>query len=302
MAIPGFQTLMRPALAYLADGETTRARNVTVALADVFELSPEERQMVIPSGKTTVIHNRVQWALTYMFQAGLTERPQRGSVRITDLGRQALAKNPDRIDAGVLDQYPSFVAFKGRTRSRRPTAVAPDPQQDLTPQDLLEQAVSKNRQHLESELLQRALTLDPTGFEDLVLRLLEAMGYGRQGSIERTVASGDAGIDGIISQDPLGLDRIYMQAKRYATDQTVTRPLIHEFAGALLAKRGDRGVYITTGSFSRGAIAEVDRLNARIVIIGGPAMARLMVDYEVGVQAESAAALHRIDEDFFDAL
>ncbi len=143
--------------------------------------------------------------------------------------------------------------------------------------------------------------MSPTGFEDLVIRLLEAMGYGRAGAVERTSASGDAGIDGIISQDPLGLDRIYVQAKRYAVDQTIGRPKIHEFAGALLGKQGDRGVYITTSSFSRGAREEAERINARIELIDGARLAELLVRYRVGVQAVQTVELLRLDEDFLMA-
>ena len=152
------------------------------------------------------------------------------------------------------------------------------------------------------EVLKKALILSPTGFEDLVIRLLEAMGYGRAGSVERTSATGDAGVDGIISQDPLGLDRIYVQAKRYAEERTVDRPRIHEFAGALLGKQGDRGVFITTSRFTQGAHNEAERINARIELIDGARLPRLLVQYGVGVQELHTVVLHRIDEDFFEEI
>ncbi len=155
---------------------------------------------------------------------------------------------------------------------------------------------------MESELLERARNLSPTGFEELVLRLLGAMGYGRAGSIERTSASGDAGVDGIISQDPLGLDRIYMQAKRYAAERVINRPKIHEFAGALMGKQGDRGVYITTSTFSDGARQEADRLGARIELIDGSQLAALLLKYGVGTEVAHTVTLHRIDDDFFEEL
>lgn len=151
-------------------------------------------------------------------------------------------------------------------------------------------------------MLSRALALSPIGFEDLVITLLARMGYGKAGSVQRTSASGDAGIDGIISQDPLGLDRIYVQAKRYATDQVIHRPKIHEFAGALLGKQGDRGVYITTSRFSTGAREEAERINARIELIDGARLAQLLVHYKVGVQTDQTVELLRMDEDFFEAL
>jgi restriction system protein len=159
-----------------------------------------------------------------------------------------------------------------------------------------------NRAAVENEVLAGALKLTATGFEELVVRLLDRMGYGRAGSVERTSASGDAGIDGIISQDPLGLDRIYVQAKRYAEDKVVDRPRIHEFAGALLGKQGDRGVFITTSRFTTGAREEADRINARIELIDGARLAELLVQYRVGVQPEQSVTLYRLDEDFFDSI
>jgi len=173
---------------------------------------------------------------------------------------------------------------------------------EATPNDLIEQAVSTNRAAVEGEVLTKALALSPTGFEDLVIRLLERMGYGRAGSVERTSATGDAGVDGIISQDPLGLDRIYVQAKRYAEERSIDRPRIHEFAGALLGRQGDRGVFITTSKFSPGARAEAERINARIELIDGTRLAGLLVTYGVGVQAEQSVTLYRLDEDFFESL
>lgn len=167
---------------------------------------------------------------------------------------------------------------------------------------MLSRAVIENRAALEHEVLDRALALSPMGFEDLVISLLERMGYGQAGSVERTSATGDARVDGIISQDPLGLDRIYVEAKRYAVDNVIHRPKIHEFAGALLGKQGDRGVYITTSSFSNGARQEADRINARIELIDGPRLAELLVRYRVGVQVEETVELLRMDEDFYEGL
>lgn len=249
MAIPEFLTLMRPVLEYLADGDVLRSRDVIGAMADVYGLSEEESAAKIPSGKARVMDNRVSWALTYLSQAGLAERPKRGQVQITAAGRQAIEDYPERIDMKVLDAYPSYRAFKERTRRTAPSSpavTAPAAGEEVsTPDEMLQGAVSQNRAALESQVLDRALALSPTGFEDLVMALLERMGYGRLGTVTRTSASGDAGVDGVISQDPLGLDRIYVQAKRYALDRTVDRPRIHEFAGALLGKQGDRGVFIT---------------------------------------------------------
>ncbi|HET6296201.1 MAG TPA: winged helix-turn-helix domain-containing protein [Kribbella sp.] len=213
--IPDFQTLMRPTLAYLADGQTKRSRAVKEAMAAVFALTDGEQAELLPSGRQRTIDNRVAWALTYLSQAGLVERPQRGVVRISDVGRQALEANPEQISLKVLEQYPAYVAFRSRTRDVETPAqnALPAAESSATPQDLLEQAVKENGAVIENELLQRALALPSIGFEDLVMKLLAAVGYGHAGRVERTSASGDAGIDGIISQDPLGLDRIYVRRR-----------------------------------------------------------------------------------------
>ncbi|WP_116115539.1 restriction endonuclease [Austwickia chelonae] len=304
MTIPDFQTCMRPCLAMLAERGRMRSREVKNAIADVFNLADEERARLLTSGRQRMIDNRVAWALTYLTQAGLLSRPQRGYVEITDAGRQALAANPDRIDRKTLEAFPAYRTFRERARDTAP-AVADLPggvESAATPEELSAAAVKENQNSLEGGVLDRALALSPIGFEDLVIALLARMGYGRAGSVERTSATGDAGVDGIISQDPLGLDRIYVQAKRYATDRVIDRPRIHEFAGALLGKQGDRGVYITTSRFSSGARQEADRINARIELIDGARLAELLVQYKVGVQTDQTFELLRMDEDFFDTL
>jgi restriction system protein len=303
--IPDFQSCMRPALAHLADGGLHRSREVKEALADEFGLTEAERADLLPSGRQRVIDNRVGWALTFLSQAGLVERPSRGVVCINDAGRKALAANPSRIDMKVLEQYPSYLEFRQRTRDAKP-ASTPDAVEHVavpvSPDDLLATAVAENRAALEGELLKRALALDPRGFELLVLRLLAAMGYGKSGAVEHSGQSGDGGIDGIISQDPLGLDRIYLQAKQYATDRTVGRPTLQAFAGALMSAQGDRGVFLTTASFTREAIEEARRVNLRIELIDGKRLAELMLRHGVGVQAKTSVTLYDLDEDFFEEL
>lgn len=303
MTIPDFQTVMRPSLDLLADGQVHRTRDMVDAIADHLRLTDAEREELLPSGAARVIASRVGWAVTYLVQAGLAERPQRAHVRITDLGRKALSEYPDRIDMKVLEQFPAYLEFRDRTRERKaPSDAASAVEPASTPQDLLDTAVAENRAVIENDLLQRALALPPLAFEDLVLQLLAAMGYGRAGQVERTRATGDAGIDGIISQDPLGLDRIYVQAKRYADDKVIARPTIQAFVGALMGAQGDRGVFITTSSFSAGAREEADRVNARIELIDGRRLAQLLLRHGVGVQPDVQVTLYRMDEDFFDAL
>ena len=306
MTIPDYQTLMRPVLAALADGEVRRSRDVIDSMADEFNLSAEERAAKVPSGQRR-IDNRAGWALSYLVQAGLIERPGRGLVKISDEGREALDKNPKRIDSKTLEAYPAYLEFRERKRGNS-TAIGDGDQkatnsdeEQSTPNDLAERAEKINRVAVEREVLAAALNLTPTGFEELVVRLLQRMGYGRRGSADRTAPTGDGGIDGIISQDPLGLDRIYVQAKRY-TDTPVDRPAIHGFAGALLSKQGDRGVFITTSRFTKGAVDEAERINARIELIDGTRLAELLVENGVGVQPEQSVTLYRLDEDFFDSI
>lgn len=305
MTIPDFQTLMRPILAYLADGQQRSTRTVTDAMSDEFSLTVDERAQLIPSG-SKLMDNRVGWSLTHLSQAGLIERPLRAQVKITPAGLEILGSHPDRVDVSVLRDYPAYREFRERSRAKQPADSSAvemrESGETSSPEDLIDAAVAENRAAVEGEILKKALSLTPTGFENLVIALLEAMGYGRAGSIQRTSATGDAGIDGIISQDPLGLDRIYVQAKRYATDRTVDRPRIHEFAGALLGKQGDRGVFITTSRFSPGAISEAERINARIELIDGARLAELLVRHRVGVQTVQTVDLYRLDEDFFDEL
>lgn len=307
MTIPGFQDCMRPALALLNEQGTMKWRAVKDTLADHFELSDEERAQMLPSGGQRLFDNRVAWALTHLVQAGAMRRPQRGFVEITPRGAQLLASSPREVGVADLRAFDEYVEFRQRTRapttlnvSAEATNLADELQE--TPAALLSRAVTENRAALQQEVLDRALALSPIGFEDLVITLLERMGYGQAGSVERTSSTGDAGVDGIISQDPLGLDRIYVQAKRYAADNVIHRPKIHEFAGALLGKQGDRGVYITTSSFSIGALQEADRINARIELIDGKRLAELLVRYRVGVQVEQVVELFRMDEDFYEGL
>ena len=301
--IPDYQSCMRPVLALLGDGQTWRMRDLVAALEEEFGLTSEERSALLPSGKQRVMASRGGWAVTYLVNAGLIERPSRGHARITSTGREALKAHPERIETKTLESYPSFREFLQRTgTSGGSPAAAAEPAASSTPADLIQQAVEVNRAVVEAEVLAAAVNVSPAGFEHLVIQLLAAMGYGRRGSLERTPLSNDGGIDGIISQDPLGLDRIYVQAKRWALDRTVDRPEIQRFAGALLSRQGDRAVYITTAAFTRGAREEADRINARIELIDGQRLAQLLVRYGVGVQSEPTPSLVRLDEDFFDTL
>lgn len=314
MSIPSNQQLMRPVLEELGERGVLRFRTLVGLIADRIRLGEEERAQTLDGGET-VISNRVGWTLTYLVQSGAARRPRHGFAEITDRGRQLLREVDGPIGNRHLAQFEEFQAFKRRAhspkearavsavglvaRSGRPEA-ADDKEQ--SPREVIEAAAKDHRAALTGELLNRVMQLSPTAYERLVLRLLEAMGYGASGRIESTAKTGDAGIDGVISQDPLGLDRIYVQAKRYARDRTVGRPLMQEFVGALHGQQADRGVFMTTCSFTRDALEYAGRVGARIIPVDGDEMAALLLRNGVGVQPDYTAVLHRIDEDFFETL
>lgn len=305
MAVPSYEALMRPTLETLAEQGQLQFRVLVDLVAERQGLTQEDRQITIESGGS-VLTNRVGWAVTYMVQAGVIRRPKRGFAEITDRGRKLLAEVSGPISNANLVQFPEFVEF--RRRSRKQTKHPEDieipevSEAEGSPEEVIEKVVATVHGALAGELLDRIMELTPKGFERLVLRLLGAMGYGASGQIDSTADSGDAGIDGVISQDPLGLDRIYVQAKRYARDRTIGRPLMQAFVGALHGQQADRGVFMATCPFTREALEYADRVGARIVPIDGNELARLMLKHGVGVQSGYVATLMRLDEDFFETL
>lgn len=314
MSIPNFESIMLPLLQFAADGAEHRFRDAVEHLAEQFELNDAERAEMLPSGTAPLFDNRVGWARTYLKQAGLLESPRRGVFRITERGRQVLAQNPPRIDITYLDQFEEFRSFRARRREDAPEAPAVQPSQsispgapsppalplDQTPEDLLALAYRRLRRNLESELLEQVKAASPTFFERLVIDVLVAIGYGgsRQDAGRAIGKSGDGGIDGIIKEDTLGLDAIYIQAKRW--DGTVGRPEVQKFAGALQGQRASKGVLITTSSFSRDAIEYAERINSKVILIDGEQLVRLMIDHNVGVSRVGMYEIKRIDHDYFE--
>lgn len=288
MAVPDYQTLMRPLLAHYENGAELPIRKVRAELAADFQLTDEELAEMIPSGRARLFVNRVGWATTYLFQSGLLDRPRRAVYRITDRGRRALVDNPTRIDVGVLQQF-----------DEPGPPAPPEPDAD-TPEERIGHAYAEFRDALAGELLQRVNEQHPDFLEDLVLDVLVAMGYGgsRDDAATRLGKTGDGGVDGVIREDVLGLDAIYVQAKRW-TNQ-VGSPQIAEFVGALQGQGATKGVFITTSTFSGPAREFAEKVHARIVLIDGPALANLMIDHGVGVAAGHSYSLLRIDDDYFD--
>lgn len=304
MSIPTYQEMMLPLLRVLdAAGKELHQKEYSVLTADALGLSEEQREERLPSGLQTYVFNRAGWAGWYMQQAGLVEKPKKGHLRITEEGRKLLATNPATIDSKVLSAYPSFVE-KMRKSSGGGTASDPEPEPispgELTPTDQIEQAELKLRAQLSSDLLDLMSRMDPYRFEQLVVDLLFAMGYGgsRAEAAQVTQKSNDGGIDGIISEDRLGLDVIYVQAKRWQS--TVGREPIQSFVGALAGKHATKGVFITTSDFHKNALDYARGVTHKIILINGQRLAELMIEYGVGVSTVRTIALKRVDSDYFE--
>ncbi|HUJ79468.1 MAG TPA: restriction endonuclease [Nitrospiria bacterium] len=305
MPVPDFQTLMLPVLEQLSAGGDQAPATVREAVAKRFDLTPADLSQLLPSGRQGVFANRVAWALGYLKQAGIVESPKRGIYRITDRGRTALTGKPTRIDIPFLMQYPEFVAFRtapaSSDESRARTTDVKDEETDaaLTPDEQIRLGYSRLRESLASQLLERVRQVSPKFFEELVIDLLVAMGYG--GSREDAAAvvggAGDEGIDGIIKEDRLGLDTIYVQAKRWTN--SVGRPDIQRFAGALQGRKARKGVYITTSTYTADARAYVENLQTTIVLIDGKQLAQLMLDHDIGVSEIGTFKTLKLDEDYF---
>lgn len=299
MPVPNFQTIMLPLLRCFSDGQEHSTQELMDNLAQEFSLSEEELNALLPSGKQTIFYNRVGWARTYLTKAGLLEMSHRSYYRITERGRQVLARNPPRIDMKFLEQFPEYLEFRERESGRRKPKDAATDEGENTPEEILEDAYEEIRDGLAQELLGLVKQTKPSFFEHLVVELLVKMGYGgsRRDAARAVGQIGDEGIDGIIDQDRLGLDTIYIQAKKW--DNVVGRPEIQKFVGALMGKRAKKGIFITTSSFSAEAVNYVSSIDAKIVLIDGKRLAELMIDHDVGVSPVTNYQLKRIDSDYF---
>ncbi len=304
MAIPDYQTLMLPALRALGDRKEHAPKDLFERLASEFHLTPEERAALLPSGRLPVLNSRVHWAVTYQTHAGLIEKPRRAVWKITDEGAALLATNPPRIDNKLLDRYPEFAEWRRRsaTGSAAPTTLPEIEPTTETPTDTLERLTLELRNEVADELLAAIAANTFAFFERLVVRLLVKMGYGgteAEAAAHATGRPGDEGLDGLINEDRLGLGRIYVQAKRQP-NVVFGRPDIQAFAGSLDGAHARKGVYMTTGRFTLGAREYVEKIEKRIALIDGPALAALMVEFGVGVVAGQTFTIPRIDADFFD--
>jgi restriction system protein len=311
MAIPDYETVMLPLLRLSANGPVS-VRDATTTLGTELGLSPEEQVRMLPKANATVFRSRVGWAKTYLKQAGLVAQPARAVIEATQRGRDVLAGNPAKIDGKLLSQFAEFREFVERSRMGRSPNVTSEPAVSasdlpvpptIAPEERIEQAHAELDADLRSSLLDRIVLASPDFFENLVLDLLGAMGYGgrRAGARERLGKSGDGGVDGLIREDELGLDRLYLQAKRYQRTNRVGVDTIRSFAGALDDHGADKGIMITTSSYSADAIAYTKRnQRKRIILIDGEVLADLMVRFGVGVRLQRTFEMKRIDQDYFD--
>jgi len=305
MTIPGFEDLMLPLLQIAGDGQEHETVEAVERLAEEFNLTPEDRKALLPSGTQRRFNNRVGWARTYLVKARLLESTGRGRFRITGRGIGVLKNKPSQINTAFLRQFPEFVEFIQTSRSSdrrkvRGSGASNEVSETETPEELLESSYEDLRQTLAQELLDRLKQCSPAFFEKLVVDLLIAMGYGgsRRDAGQAIGRSGDEGIDGIINEDKLGLDTIYIQAKRW--DSAVGRPIVQGFAGSLEGQRARKGILITTSTFTADAKEYVKRIEKRIILIDGDQLAKLMIDHDVGVTVAATYRVKKLNQDYFD--
>lgn len=304
MPIPPFQDLFRPFLEYTSDGQVRSTQDVASELSQKFELTPEEISEVLPSGRQTRFHNRVAWAKSFLSKACVIENTGRNRFRITPRGIKLLATEPGRIDNRTLAQFPEFQEFRGQHDNVTEEAQAVPGQllaevQAQTPEEQLEAAYQSIREQLAQALITQVMQCSPAFFEQLVIDLLLAMGYGgsRRDAGQAVGKTADGGIDGIIKEDRLGLDAVYIQAKRW--ESTVGSPVVRDFVGSLVGHSANKGVLIATSRFTKDAIDYAQRIPQKVVLIDGPMLAGLMVDFGIGVSDVATYAVKRLDTDYF---
>lgn len=299
MVIPNYQAIMLPLLLFAGDSEEHSLQEAVDSLADYFDLTDEELRELLPSGQQALFRNRLGWARSYLKQAALLESTRRGYFRITQRGLDVTHRNPSKVDVNFLDQFEEFREFRKRRRTKPKEEKEPEGQEQRTPEEILETVYENLRSELAGDILQQINKSTPRFFERIVVEVIVKMGYG--GSLrdagKAIGRSGDEGIDGIIKEDKLGLDIIYIQAKRW--ENTVGRPEIQKFAGALQGKRARKGIFITTSNFSKEALEYVSSIDSRIILIDGEQLAQYMIDHNVGVSQVSIYEVKKIDFDYF---
>lgn len=300
MAVPSYQDFMLPTLKLIADNCEHKSRDIVERAADVLNLTDEDKQEKLPSQTQATYYNRAMWARTYLKKAGLLNYPARGVIRITQRGLDLLNTNPEKITKDSLMQYDEFREFQNTVNTEQNNSLnSENVEEQKTPDELIAEAKAILTSHLEADLLTRVLENSPTFFEELVAKLLLKMGYGGSENdiLQNRGKTGDEGIDGIIKQDVLGLDKIYIQAKRWSGN--VSRPEVQKFVGAVHGQNASRGVFITTSSFTNEAKEYANNINSNIILVDGKLLTKLMIEYNVGVQIKDTIQIKKIDEDFF---
>ncbi len=298
MAIPDYQTIILPLLKFYSDNQEHSFRDAVEAMAKEFKLTDYERKELLPSGQQEIFDNRVGWARTYMKKACLIDSTRRGHNKTTQRGLDVIKQKPQKINVDFLQQFPEFESFLD-LRHNKPDEEQEHEINNKTPEESLENAYQKIRNDLATELLKSLKSCSPNFFERLVIDVIVKIGYGgtRQDAGKAIGKSGDGGIDGIIKEDKLGLDTIYIQAKRW--ENTVGRPEIQKFVEALTGQRAKKGLFITTSDFSKDSLDYVSRIDTKIVLIDGKTLAQLMIDHNVGVSTIASYELKKIDSDYF---
>lgn len=304
MTIPDYQSIMLPLLELASDGTDHPLKEATEAISNTFKLTEEERNRRLPSGLKTYIYDRINWACTYMKQAGLLTSAKRGFFRITERGQRVLKERPGQINVEYLEQFKEFMEFRQRKGTKKTGDVASRIEMNSnhgTPEERLEAAYAEIRNELGREILEKIKECSPEFFERLVVELLLKMGYGgsRQDAGEAVGKSGDEGIDGIIKEDRLGLDVVYIQAKKWK-DTVIGRPHIQAFVGALSGQKATKGIFITTSRFSNDAREFTKQTTSRVVLIDGEQLAQYMIDFNIGVSTAETYEMKKIDNDYFE--
>jgi restriction system protein len=305
MPIPGFQEFFLPALKVFADDQLHGSADIATEIAKQFNLSDDDKKEMLPSGKQSRFVNRIAWTIVHLRRAAIIESISRGQYRITERGKQVVASGASRLDVKYLMRFPEYKQFRDRKDdeegdSANVTSTSVVSAQDQTPTEKLENTYQGLRRELADDILDKVKTASPRYFEQIVVDLLVAMGYGGSHAEagQKTRYTADGGVDGIIKEDKLGLDNIYLQAKRW--EATVGRPVVQAFAGSLEGFRARKGVLITTSQFSSDAKEYVDRIEKKIVLIDGEQLAELMIDHNVGVTVQNTYVLKRVDGDYFE--
>lgn len=300
--IPDFQTLMLPVLKEVSDGKEHKICDVVNSLAKQFSLGDEELTIMISSGTQSVFYNRISWAKTHLKKARLIESETKGTIKITERGKQVLQEKPTRIDIKFLKKFDEFVEFRTKSNSKKEKPEIETDYDNQTPEELIETAFQDFQKSLAEDLLEKIRNVSPSFFEKLVVALLVKMGYG--GSIKdagKAVGkTGDEGIDGIIKEDKLGLDVIYVQAKRWKENNIIGRPEIQKFVGALAGQGAKKGIFITASSFSKEALEYKPMNDTKVILIDGMELANYMIEYNLGVAPLHNYELKKIDSDYFD--